>query len=152
MKQQNKNSSAPENAALDAQPATNQSSDGFLKKIKIKLSSFSLTKSWQYLVYIYIVLPGLIFLLAQIFKNISLGSTMSSLFHTYNLYAISTVPNFSPFNFTGIIGIVIAVYFIFHAVKSKDWKDLIISSVLVAANFLYFLFEVNYMLVPYLNF
>lgn len=112
---------------------------------KEKLMNVKVTKSWQYLTYLYLVLPGLLFLLGWITQS----SVFGSIFHNYGLFAVSPIPNFS--SFTGIIGLGIAIWFLVAALRRRDWVDLAVSSVLVALNAGYFLLGVNYMLLKMLN-
>ena len=114
------------------------------------LKDIKVTKSWQYLAYLYLALYGILFLLAFLLKNTGLGIVLASLFHNYGLYVIQVIPHFS--NFTGVIGAGLVLFFLGWAVKRKDWPDLILSLVLVGLNFLYFFFQWNYLLVPLLRF
>lgn len=109
-----------------------------------------LTKSWQYLVYLYLLLHALLFALAYLLRNTDFGVMLAGLFHNYGLYVIQVIPSFS--NFTGVIGAGIALFLLGWAVRRRDWLDLLISLGLVGLNFAYFYLEWNYRLVPLLRF
>lgn len=115
-------------------------------KEKTRKLDFKITRSWQYLAYIYVVLPGLLFLLALLTKSPSL----SNLYHTYNIFGISTWPDLA--SFTGVIGIFVAAFFLFLAAKNRRWWDLGISGAMVAAITLYFAMEWNYLPIRLLTF
>ena len=44
--------------------------------------SFELEKMWQWLVYLYLVLPGLLFFLGVLTRNMDLGVMFARLFHS----------------------------------------------------------------------
>lgn len=107
---------------------------------------FKLTKSWQYLIYLYLALPGLLFLLAWLTRN----SGLAEVFHGYNLYVINTVPDLP--TLTGIVGIALAAWFLFDAARHRRWVDLAVSAALVAADTVYFAMDWNYLLLRFLSF
>ena len=79
-----------------------------------------LRKSWQYLLYIDLVLPGLLFLAAFVTRGSSFGISLGRVFHTYGLYVSSPVPNLDPFNGTGVLGLLITLGLLLWA--SCRWK------------------------------
>ena len=109
-----------------------------------KLMSLQINKSWQYLAYLYLLLPGVLFALGYFLREQALGKTFAALFHNYGLFAVSTIPNLS--NLTGLVGLGLAAWFLFAAVRRRDWLDLGLSAGLVGLNTLYFYFELNYRL------
>ena len=113
---------------------------------------WALTKSWQYLLYLYLLLPSVLFLLAFLLKNTSFGVSLAAMFHNYGLFVTNPIPNFAAFNFTGVIGIGRALFFVGWAVKRKNWVDLVLSLALIALNFSYFFFGWNYQLARLLRF
>lgn len=116
-----------------------------------KANRFEIKKSWQYLLYIVVVLPGVLFLLAWLLRNAGAGVMFGRLFHTYNLYVSSPLPNFDPFNGTGVLGLVILAVLAVWAVRRKDWPDLALTLGLGAVNAVYFWMEWNYRLLLFIN-
>ena len=124
---------------------------GKLEELREKADRFEIRKSWQYLAYIVVVLPGVLFLLAYLLRSSGAGVMLARMFHTYNLYVSSPVPNLSPFNGTGVIGLVALVWLVVWAVRRRDWVDLGITLALGAVNAAYFLLEWNYTILRLLN-
>jgi hypothetical protein len=124
---------------------------GKWNEMKEKAGGFEIRKSWQYLLYITVVLPVILFLLAFVLKDNSFGVTLGRIFHTYGLYVSSPIPNFSPFNGTGVLGLAILIFLAVWAVRRRDWADLGITLGLGAVNALYFAMGWNYAILPLLN-
>ena len=120
-------------------------------KAREKAGKFEIRKSWQYLLYITVVLPAVLFLLAYLLGDSAFGVSLGRIFHTYGLYVSSPIPNLDPFNGTGVLGLVILVALAVWAVRRRDWADLGITLALGAANALYFAMGWNYALLPMLN-
>ena len=78
---------------------------GKFEELRDKAEKFEIKKSWQYLAYIAVVLPGILFLLAYLLRSSGTGVMLARMFHTYNLYVSSPVPNLAPFNGTGVVGL-----------------------------------------------
>lgn len=124
---------------------------GKFEELRDKAEKFEIKKSWQYLAYIAVVLPGILFLLAYLLRSSGTGVMLARMFHTYNLYVSSPVPNLAPFNGTGVVGLAALVYLVVWGVRRKDWLDLGITLALGAANAAYFLLEWNYTILRLLN-
>ena len=124
---------------------------GKLDQLWEKANRFEIKKSWQYQLYITVVLPALLFLLAWVLQGNGLGVTLARIFHTYNLYVSNPLPNLAPFNGTGLVGLVLLLCLCFGAVRRKDWPDLGITLALGAANAVYFWQECNYLLLRFVN-
>lgn len=120
-------------------------------KAREKAGKFEIRKSWQYLLYITVVLPAVLFLLAYLLRDSAFGVSLGRIFHTYGLYVSSPIPNLDPFNGTGVLGLVILAALAVWAVRRRDWADLGITLALGAANALYFAMGWNYALLPMLN-
>ena len=120
-------------------------------KAREKAGKFEIRKSWQYLLYITVVLPAVLFLLAYLLGDSAFGVSLGRIFHTYGLYVSSPIPNLDPFNGTGVLGLVILVALAVWAVRRRDWADMGITLALGAANALYFAMGWNYALLPMLN-
>jgi len=124
---------------------------GKMDELRDKANRFEIKKSWQYLLYIVVVLPGLLYLLAWLLRGGGTGVALARMFHTYNLYVSSPIPNFSPFNGTGVLGLAILLALAVWAVRRKDWPDLAVTLALGAANAAYFWMEWNYLLLRFIN-
>lgn len=124
---------------------------GKMEKLREKANRFEIQKSWQYLLYIVAVLPGALYLLAWLLRSSGMGIMLARMFHTYNLYVSSPIPNLSPFNGTGVLGLVMLAALAVWAVRRKDWADLAITLALGAANAVYFWMEWNYIILRFIN-
>ena len=122
-----------------------------LKELREKAGRFEIRKSWQYLLYITVVLPGVLFLLARLLRGQGLGTTFGRLFHTYNLFVSSPVVNLAPFNGTGVLGLAILAGLCIWAVRRRDWKDLGATLALGILNGAYFWMEWNYLLLRFID-
>lgn len=112
--------------------------------------SFEINKGWQWLFYIYLVLPLLLFGMAYLLRDASLGVSLARIFHSYNLYVVNPFPDMS--SLSGIIGLIIPLYFLYKTVRRRDYVDLGLCLLLIALNALYFLMEWNYLFIHYLHF
>lgn len=124
---------------------------GKLDEMMEKANHFELQKSWQYLLYIAGVLPGALFLLAWLLRGGGAGVMFGRLFHTYNLYVSSPLPNFSPFNGVGVLGLVILAVLVVRAARRKDKFDLALTLGIGAVNAFYFWAEWNYQLLRFIR-
>ena len=115
-----------------------------MKKIIDRIVNFKMEKGWMWLFYLDIILPMCLFLLALLFNGSSMGISLARLFHAYNLYVLSPVPDIV--SLTGIIGLAIHVGVVAYALKNRDLIDALICMVITAAAFLYIFLEVNYSL------
>ncbi len=115
-----------------------------------KKSIFDLKKSWQWMVYIYGVLPIFMFLLGWLMGENDMGKFFSGLFHAYNLYILNPILNLD--KRMGIIGILLPLFFFGWAIKRKDYWDLAISAGIEAVAVLYFWQEWNYLAIRPLHF
>ena len=124
---------------------------GRLDKLREKAEHFEIRKSWQYQLYITLVLPGLLFLLAWLLRGGGAGMMLGRLFHTYNLYVSNPLPNLSPFNGTGVLGLLILIGLAVWAIRRRDWTDLAVTLALGGINAFYFWTEWNYRLLRFLD-
>ena len=115
-----------------------------------KLKNFELKKGWQWMLYIDIVFPGILFIGALLLKKMAFGVTLAKWFHSYSLYLINPIPDLA--SFTGIVGLIYPFYFFYQAVKKRDWLDLGLCLGLTALMVLYFGMEWNYSLLKMLSF
>jgi hypothetical protein len=114
-----------------------------------KSEKLKMNRGWQWLLYIDVLLPLLLFLAALVPIQ-SIQNSFSRLFHTYSLYVMNTIPDFKAF--TGIVGLAAHLYLIGWAAYRKRWVDLAICVGFAVAVTLYFYFGLNYLLVGMLNF
>ena len=105
-----------------------------------KKKPFELKKMWQWLVYLYVVLPALLFLLGF----------LTRMFHSYCLYAVNPIPDVP--SMTGILGAVLALGVVFYTLYRRDFRDFGVSLVLIVLNFIYYFTQTNYLLIRYLRF
>jgi len=124
---------------------------GKLGRFWEKSNQFEVRKSWQYQLYVALILPGLLFLLAWLLQRQALGVALARLYHTYNLYVASPIPNLAPFNGTGVLGLVILLGLCVWAVRRRDWADLGVTLALGAVNAVYFWLGWNYLLLRFVN-
>lgn len=113
--------------------------------MKISLSrlfNIKMDKGWMWLLYLDILLPSLLLILSLVAGAFGKGRTFSILFHSYNLYIINPIPNFT--SFTGIPGLGIHLAAIAYAIKRKDHKDMVLCLIFLILAFIYIYFEINY--------
>ena len=111
---------------------------------------FELKKMWQWLVYLYVLLPALLFLLGFLTRNMDMGILFARLFHSYCLYVVNPIPDVP--SMTGIVGAVLALGVVFYTLYRRDFRDFGVSFALIALNFLYYFTQTNYLLIRYLGF
>lgn len=112
--------------------------------------SFELKKMWQWLVYLYLVLPGLLFFLGVLTRNMDIGVMFARLFHSYCLYVVNPIPDVP--SMTGILGAVLALGTVFCTLYRRDFRDFGFSFVLIVLNFLFYFTQANYLLTRFLRF
>lgn len=122
---------------------------GKLKELGNKLMSTPVKKSWFVLSYLYLVLPALLYLLADLSNIQSMSKIFATLFHNYGIFCVNVIP--SPANFTGLVGLCLAVWFVVAAMRKKDWVDVGICLAMIALNAAYFLLGWNYWLLQRLG-
>ena len=110
-----------------------------------KKSIFDLKKSWQWMAYIYFILPVIMFILGWLMGDNDMGKFFSGLFHAYNLYIMNPLLDFG--KKMGIIGILIPLVLFGWAIKRKYYIDLAISVGIEALVVLYFWQEWNYLVI-----
>ncbi|MDD2956352.1 MAG: hypothetical protein PHD67_08565 [Oscillospiraceae bacterium] len=108
----------------------------------MQTKEFELKKSWHWMLYIDLILPGILFLLAFLIGDSSAGHFLSQLFHSYNLYVLCPIPNF--LHWIGIIGLLIPAILLVRAALKKDWADLLVCVGMEGLVLLYFWREWNY--------
>lgn len=115
-----------------------------------RLANMQMERSWQWLLYLDVILPGILFLLALLLPMESLAASLARLFHSYSVYVSNPIPNLA--NFMGIVGLAVHLGALIMALRRKDKLDLLLSALLTLAVSLYFYLGLNYQLVRYLSF
>ena len=108
-----------------------------------------MNKSWQWLFYLDLVLPGMLFLLALLLGTTSFGSLFARLFHSYGLYIIDPIPGGG---LTGLAGIALHGTALVLAAKRREWLDFGLCVLLLAGTALFFGLEWNYQAIRILKF
>lgn len=119
-------------------------------KTQTKKDMFKMDKAWHWLLYIDFILPLILFIIVLLLPSSEIKQIFSKIFHNYNLFIINIVPNF--ISLTGILGILIHTAAIVYSIIKKDNKSLIICIIFSILIFLYFFFDINYLLIPMLEF
>ena len=115
-----------------------------------QVKNFKFDKVWMYLIYLDFILPLCMFVLAYSLNSFGTGYSIARLFHTYNLFFVSPIPNFE--SYTGVVGLAVHVGFIAYALFRKGLKDALICTGVSIVTFLYIYFEINYSLSYLLKF
>lgn len=111
---------------------------------------FELKKAWQWLLYLYLILPGLLFGVAYITRGLQMGSLFGRLWHSYNLYIVNPVPHLP--SMTGLMGVLIAAVALVQCLRRRDKRDLLFCAVLITLNAAWFLSGGNYLPVSMVRF
>lgn len=112
----------------------------------MKIKEFKFDRGWKLLLYFDILLPVIIYVIAFI----SGTSWFASLFHSYEMFIVSPIPNIQALS--GIIGLIYHVGILAYTLIRKNYKDFavcLIISLIIAA---FFLTELNYTILRPLNF
>ena len=115
-----------------------------------EMKPFELKKMWQWLAYLYVVLPAVLFLLGFLTRNLEMGVVFARLFHSYCMYIVNPIPDVP--SLTGILGAVLALGTVFYTLYRRDFRDFGLSVGLIALNFAFYFTQTNYLLIPYLRF
>ena len=127
---------------------------GKLKEYAGKLDRVKMNRGWQWLLYIDIVLPVVLLVLALL-PIPGFRQSMAKLYHTYTLFVLCPVPDFAAL--TGILGMLAHAGVLIWAVVRRDWKDLLICAAFTGAAAAFFLVQIdgtalNYLVVRLLDF
>ncbi|MBS4785301.1 MAG: hypothetical protein KH009_04225 [Clostridiales bacterium] len=127
----------------------NEKNTGREPEKKKGLEQFELKKVWQWLMYLYILLPLVLFALGFLARGMNMGITFARLYHSYCMYIVNPIPDLP--SFTGILGAVIAVIAVFLPLYRRDKWDFLLSIALVALNAFYYYNAFNYLTIRYLT-
>jgi len=114
-----------------------------------KLAGMKIEKGWQWLLYLDVLLPGLLYLLAFLMPA-GIAVNLARLFHSYSMYVSNPIPNVSAL--MGLVGLALHLGVLGQAAKRRDWKDFVLSLALTLAVVFYYYQGLNYDLVRYLSF
>ncbi len=112
----------------------------------MKIKDFKFDKGWKVLIYFDILLPVLLYLLAWLLKI----PQLSMLFHSYEIFIISPIPNFQAL--TGILGLLFHIGVLGYTLIKKNKKDFALSLVISLVVAAFFWFELNYVILKPLVF
>jgi len=115
-----------------------------------KIVGLQLKRSWQWLLYLDLILPGILFSLAYFLPQAELAVLFARLYHSYSMYVSNPIPNLT--TFMGLVGLAIHLWALGYAFKGKNRIDLFLSVIITLAITLYYYFGINYELVRLLNF
>lgn len=108
-----------------------------------------LSKSWQWLVYVNLLLPVLFFILAIAMTENTMGRFFSYLFQSYIFYIVNPFTDFEKLQ--GIIGIAIPTFLSVWALRRRDYWDLLITVLIETAILIFFYFSVHQLLIGLLT-
>lgn len=108
-----------------------------------------LSKSWQWLVYVNLLLPVLFFILAIAMTENTMGRFFSYLFQSYMLYIVNPFTDFEKLQ--GIIGIAIPTFLSVWALRRRDYWDLLITVLTEVAVLIFFYCSVHQLLIGLLT-
>ena len=91
---------------------------------------------WQWLLYLYLVLPLVLFVLGLLTRNLDMGVMFARLFHSYCMYVVNPIPDVP--SMTGIFGAVLALGVVFYTLYRRDFRDFGISLGLIAMNAVFY--------------
>jgi hypothetical protein len=110
-------------------------------------------RGWRWLVYLDLVLPAVLWLLAFLLHSVFLAR----LFHTYGLYVMSPAPIGSDgtlyfLSLSGVPGLLLHLYAVVRALLRRDRLDAVLCLGIAVLVFLFFFFGLNYEIVRSLDF
>jgi len=116
-----------------------------------KIRDFKFDKGWKLLIYFDYLLPALIYLIAFLTQ----APFAAKLFHSYEMFIVSPIPNFSAL--TGIIGLIYHIGIIGYTIKKRYIRDIAVSLLLTLLTVAMFTvridgIEINYFILQPLRF
>lgn len=110
------------------------------------IKNFKFDRGWKLLIYFDVLLPAFLFLLALLTQM----PALAKIFHSYEMFIVNPIPDFK--SLTGIIGLAYHIGIIGYTVKKRNYIDMAISIILTLLIAVFFLFEINYMILKPLTF
>ena len=112
----------------------------------MKLKEFKFDRGWKLLLYFDLVLPAVLYFIAWATKL----PQLSNIFHAYEIFLVNPIPNISAL--TGILGLVFHLGVIGYTMMKRNFKDLAFCIAITLLITLFFLFEINYLIIKPLEF
>jgi len=109
-----------------------------IEKIKAgaeRVSKMKMNQGWQWLLYLDIIFPLILFLIALLPIS-GIQSTFAHFYHNYNLFIICPIPNISAM--IGVFGLILHVGLMGLALFRKKWLDLILCTLFLLAMLAFF--------------
>ena len=115
-----------------------------------KIKNFEMKKMWQWLLYLYVILPAVLLILGIAARELSMGIVFARLFHSYSLYIANPIPDAA--SLTGFFGAALAIWAVARTLYRRDLQDFVLCFALVVVNGIYYFFGWNYYFVQFLSF
>lgn len=97
--------------------------------MRLKDIRWNFYPSWQWILFLYFLLPALYFLFSWFIGDSGMGRFFGELFRVYSLYVMSPIVKFNKAQ--GIVGILLPAFFCIRAVVHKSGKDLLLCIAIV---------------------
>lgn len=120
-----------------------------VEKTSIKKQSIQMRQSWHWLLYLDVVLPLLLFILALLPIE-GLRQLFAKLFHGYQLYVMNPIPDV--LHLMGIVGAAYHLFFLGIAIIKKRWLDVLLSLCITAFAIVWFVAELAWSVLRLLSF
>lgn len=119
-----------------------------------KVKKVKMDQGWQWLLYLDIVFPFILFVIALLPLG-GLSTTFAGFYHNYNMFIICPIPNIPAL--IGIVGLVVPIIFMIRAIIRRKWLDLVLCGVFLLAMLAFFGIEIdglplNYHVIKLLDF
>ena len=113
-------------------------------------------RSWKWLLYFDLVLPGLLYVLAFL-PLADIRQLFARLFHSYSLFIVNPIPHPLEANsimgyIAGFPGLIYHVWLLISALRKKNFVDFGISLFIFLIIILFFFFDFNYAILKPLQF
>ena len=112
----------------------------------VKIKEFKFDRGWKLLVYLDLVLPAILYLLALVTKV----PQLSLLFHSYETFIIDPIPDFKAL--TGILGLLIHIGVIGYSIVKRNHRDMVLCIIIFLLVVAFFWFDLNYVIIRPLEF
>ena len=112
----------------------------------VKIKEFKFDRGWKLLVYLDLVPPAILYLLALVTKV----PQLSLLFHSYETFIIDPIPDFKAL--TGILGLLIHIGVIGYSIVKRNHRDMVLCIIIFLLVVAFFWFDLNYVIIRPLEF
>ncbi len=121
-----------------------------MRDLPLRLFDKQLKKSWPWLLYLDLILPGVLYLLTWLLPGETIAVLFARLYHSYTMYVSNPVPQAA--TLMGIVGLIVHALALGNALKRKDRIDFLITLVITVIVAVYYYSGYNYQLIRSLNF